>query len=303
MNAKEKIYESLTSDVTGNIHISYSEFSLFNQCAHKHLLEKYLKLVEQDMSIHLFFGNAIHYSIEETLKNGYGTKKRVETFRERFTKDMIQNMKDTSDFKNNLDDFLAQGENILKILDVERIFEDYTIVSVEEPLYENLYEKFFFKGFIDLVLRNKKTGRYLIVDWKTSGEAWDVDKKIKEIIFLCQMRFYKFFWGRKNNVPLSEIDCKYIVLNRLKDKRKKDGGFGELQEVVIESSYREIFESIKTLAESMKKIHIDNVFEKIKTKEPAYKACIFCQFKGGSHPLCDSNPEQYKKILSEHKKK
>ncbi len=302
MQTKDKAYELLNSTTTGNIHISYSEFSLFGQCAHRHLLEKYLKLVEQQPSIHLFFGNCIHAAIENSLKEGWDANKRVEFFKEKFYKEMSTNMPDTDAFKNDFEDFSEQGANILTILDAKNIFKDYEIVSIEEALYEKLYEKFFFKGFIDLVLRHKITGRILIVDWKTSGEAWEIDKKMKDLIFLCQMRFYKYFWGKKNDVPLENIDCKYIVLNRLKNKKQPKKGFGELQSVFIESTYEEIFESIKLLAESMKKIHIENVFEKIKMKNPAYLACMFCPFRGGSHPLCDSNPTQYIKILKDNKK-
>lgn len=294
-------YDQLKAD--GNkIHISFSEFSLFNQCGHRHLLEKHLAIIQQPPSIHLFFGNAIHSSIEISLKDNYDIEKRVDFFRSTFTKSMMDNMQETADFKNNFYDFLDQGEQILRILDFENIFRDYEILTVEEALYENLFSNFYFKGFIDLVLRHKVTKRYKIVDWKTSGVAWDIPKKMKDEIFLSQMRFYKFFWGKKNNVSLEDIDCGYVVLNRLKEKKNPKSYPGELQEIHVKSTLGEVKESLEKLAIALKMIHIDRTFPKIKKIEGA-KACIFCPLKGGKHPLCDSSDRQDKKILKEHKKK
>lgn len=300
MTNKIEEYDQLKSDGIKK-HISFSEFSLFNQCGHRHLLEKHLAIIQQPPSIHLFFGNAIHSSIENSLKQDYGVEDRVEFFRSTFTKSMMDNMKDTIDFKNNFYDFLEQGEQILRILEFESIFKDYEIVAIEEALYENLFSHFYFKGFIDLVVRHRITKRYKIIDWKTSGVAWDVPKKMQDEIFLSQMRFYKYFWGQKNDVSLSDIDCGYVVLNRLRDKKDPKSCPGQLQQVHVESTLDEVKESLEKLALSIKMIHLDRTFPKIKLIEGT-KGCFFCPLKGGKHPLCDSSTRQDKKILREHKK-
>jgi hypothetical protein len=284
-----------------NIHISFSEFSLYNECAHKHLIFKYLSLDIQDKSIHLFFGNAIHEAIEMGVKNGLDLEGRAKYFADKFKKDMMDNMSEDVQFKET-DDFIAQGKHILEILNTEVILKGYEIISVEEPLYESMYKKYKFKGFIDLVAYNPTTGRYLIVDWKTSGQKWDVNKKLKDEIFLCQMRFYKYFWGRKNNKSLDKIDCKYIVLNRLIDKKDKTKGFGEIQIVDVNSTESEIFDSLKKLGNTMKSIHIEKVFPKVKITGNERYHCMFCKFKGGVHPLCNSKYNQYVELLKENQK-
>lgn len=301
---KNKIqeYVALRSENLDKVHISFSEFSLFNQCGHRHLLEKYLGIIQQPPSIHLYFGNAIHAALEHSLKNHVNINDMISFFRDTFTKDMMDNMKETSDFKNEFYNFLEQGEQILKILDLENITKEYEIVAIEEALYENLYLHYFFKGFIDLVVRHKITKRYKIIDWKTSGADWDIKKKKKDEIFLAQMRFYKFFWGRKNNVPLDEIDCGYIVLNRLTNKKNPKSYPGRIQEVEVEAKADEIKISLEKLANTIKMIHIDKNFPKIKHISGT-SGCIFCPLKGGSHPLCNSSDKQYKSILKEHKKK
>lgn len=298
---KAQEYKSLKTENSDKVHISFSEFSLFNQCGHRHLLEKHLGILQQPPSIHLYFGNAVHASIENGLKGNLEIEGIVDFFRTTFAKDMMDNMKETADFKNDFYNFLDQGEQILRVLGLNQIFEEYEIVAIEEALYENVLLKYYFKGFIDLVVRHKITKRYKIIDWKTSGADWNINKKKKDEIFLAQMRFYKFFWAKKNNISLNEIDCGYVVLNRLTNKKDPKSTPGNIQRVNIDATNEEIKSSLEKLAITIKMIHIDKVFPKIKNIS-GFGGCIFCPLKGGRHPLCNSSNTQYKTILKEHKK-
>ena len=304
VESKNEAYERLKEERKNFIHISFSEFSLYKNCPHQHLVLKHLSLEPDEPSIHLFFGNAVHESFEYALRDGWDLEKRVKTFRETFYKNMLDNMPNHPDFRE-VENFLDQGENIIRTFDVDGLLSDYEVVSVEEDLYENLHGKYHFKGFIDLVLRNKKTGRYLIIDWKTSGQAWKLEKKKEDSIFMCQMRFYKFFWARKNGISLNDIDCQYIVLNRLVNKKKHNSGFGTPQYVDINSTEEEIKSSLVMLAESVRDIHIRNFFPKVKKTNPELlfknPGCLFCKYKGGKNPMCNSSESQYKTLLLEHK--
>ena len=313
---KEQMFRKMSEGKKlGYIHISFSEFSLFKQCGHKHLIQKYLGIDTDPPSIHLFFGNAIHEAIEKTFEEQYSQEKRVSYFKAKFRKDMLENMSDSPEI-NELKDFTEQGENILRILDVHGILKDYELISVEEPLYECMYGNFYFKGFIDLVVKHRKTGRIVIIDWKTSSMPWNMFWKNKDQVFLMQMKLYKYFWARKNNIDLTQIDTKYIVLNRLKDKKKPELGFGDVVDVPMASTMGEIRKALEELAITVKNIHIDNHFPKSKYildfhNQPTQdmsgnyltdeKPCKFCKYKGGKHPLCNSFPEQSKTLLLEHK--
>lgn len=298
---KDLDYKALKDKYADKIHISFSEFALFNHCGHKHLVEKHLKLSQSDMTVHLYFGNAIHASLEKTLKETVGLKRRIDFFKRTFTKDMLDNMKGNPGFDNELKSFLKQGEELLKALSIENIVKKYKVISVEEPIFEHVYGEFCFKGFIDLVVQDRDTGRYVIIDWKTSGQKWNLNKKLKDDIFLCQMRFYKYFWARKNGVELDDIDCQYIVLNRLKNKKKEDSGCGGIQYVDVNSTKDEIYESLHKLADTIESIHIAKRFPKIKHTGNEFLGCMFCKFKGGRHPLCNSSKNQDKQLLLEYK--
>lgn len=314
---KEQMFQKMSEGKKrGYIHISFSEFSLFKQCSHKHLIQKYLAIDEEPPSIHLYFGNAVHEAIEKSFEDNYSTEKRVEYFRGTFKKNMKENMVGTPEFEE-LDAFTEQGENILQTLDVKGMLEKYELISVEEPLYEKIHGKFYFKGFVDLVVKDRETGRYVIIDWKTSGEAWNMYWKNKDKTFLKQMKLYKYFWARKNGINLTEIDTKYIVLNRLKNKKNPELGFGEIVEVPMSSSMGEIKESLEELSLAIQSIHITQNFSKSKFMKD-FKGdimtdidgrviiddspCRFCKYKGGKHPLCNNQQEQSKNLLREHKK-
>jgi len=297
--SKEEKHKQLEIENIGKTHISFSEFSLYNQCGHRHLIEKHLGIEPQPPSIHLFFGNAVHEAIEVTLKENLSLDDRISFFKTTFRKYMMDNMKESPDFFET-DNFLDQGENILRILDLEEIKNEYDVVSIEEPLYEQMYKGFYFKGFLDLVLQHKKTKRYKVDDWKTSGQAWDVDRKKKDVIFTYQMPLYKFFWARKHNIPLDQIDCEYIVLNRLKNKKKPEGGYGEVQLVTLDSSKAVMKAALNKLTDSMRSIHGDRYFPKVKHYGNERFGCMFCAYKGGNHPLCDGTFVQAEKLLKQY---
>jgi hypothetical protein len=291
---KDLHYRQLIEENVGKIHISFSEFSKYQSCGHRHLIEKYLKLVKEETYIHLIFGNSVHKAIEHGIRDRSHVEDRVMMFREDFTKEMMDNMKDTPEFRD-LESFLGQGENIIRSLSTEKILKNYEVIGVELPLYEKIIGIFHFKGFIDLILKDKSNGRILIVDWKTSGEQWDVSKKKKDMTFMAQMRLYKYFFAKKQGVEIDEIDCKYIVLNRLKSKKCPELGFGEIQPVEIFSDHQDIEDSITMVAEAVRDIHVKNYFPKAKFNNKTGN-CYFCPYKK-NFAMCDSDPEQYKKFL------
>ena len=284
-----------------NVHISFSEFSQYNQCPHLNLIYKFLKLKTQPPSIHLFFGSALHEAIEMSIRQGLTNYQRADYFTNKFRKDMFDNMQADPLFKK-LDEFTKQGQEICIKLDLNVIMPGCQILEVEEDLYEKVYKKFFFKGFIDLNVMKTDSGRYTIYDWKTSTAPWDLEKKLRDYIFLCQMRFYKFFWAKKHNIDLDLIDCKYVVLNRLKDRKKPNGGIGEIQLVEVPSTTEEVIKAVELLALTIKKINILNEFPKVKFFGDEKEGCKFCEFKGGLHPLCNSKYNQYVELIKEHKK-
>ena len=74
---------------------------------------------------------------------------------------------------------------------------------------------------VDIFHNTPNALKYKIIDWKSSSEEWNVDKKKKDQIFISQTMFYKYFYSKKYNIPFDDIECSYVVLNRLQNKKDK----------------------------------------------------------------------------------
>ena len=70
---------------------------------------------------------------------------------------------------------------------------------------------------------------------------------------MSQMRFYKYFYSTKYSIPIELIDCKYVVLNRLKMKNCPELGFGEIQSVDIFASEEHIKYSLEMISNVVSK--------------------------------------------------
>lgn len=209
--------------------ISFSEYSTFLLCPHKWYLN-YCLGMPGDINEELIFGQILHKSIESIIGNKHLRKEMFfqGVVKSELAKELIkiEDVDFLTKFKNsNLHFvFVNQAVSVLKELNFFTRFEDFEIVSIEYLLndleivtIENTI--FTFKGFIDLILRNKKTGRYLLLDWKSSRKKWDINKKLKdnEDLF-TQLGLYKHFYSLKENIPLDIIDVKFFNVPREEPK-------------------------------------------------------------------------------------
>lgn len=208
--------------------ISFSEYSTFQQCPHKWFLNYVLK-IPSDVNEELVFGSALHNTIEALLTDRtLGRLSSDGTIIDAVFKDNLK--KEISGITNlsvlkKLQEgwvaptFVKQARNLILKLDLFNRFRGYEVADVEIRL-DNLpiieMEDFIivYKGFIDLVLKNKKTGRYLIVDWKSSRKPWDIAKKEEDGNFYTQLKLYKHFYSLKKDIPLEMIDTAFYNLPR-----------------------------------------------------------------------------------------
>lgn len=90
----------------------------------------------------------------------------------------------------------------------QRIFEELDDYFKDyEVLHRECYvETDCIKGVIDVVWRNKTTGRILITDYKFSNK----DKGQEDILLDEQMYIYATVYAKQNNLTLDDIDIGYI---------------------------------------------------------------------------------------------
>ena len=270
-----------------NIKISYSKYSRYKECGHRYYLENIIKAPDFIPSIYAYFGDAIHDSLRKGVEYKLNEEERINNFTYMFKKLVMDNMKDYPDF-NKLEEFIIQGIDILKLIPTERLSEKYIFIGSEEMIIEPMYKDYYFVGFIDLVLKHKKTGKYIIIDWKTSTYPWDLESKNKDKTFLSQMIFYKYFYATKKKINLSDIECKYVVLSRRKSKGIEGNGY--IQNVEIDTSEELMEETLDDLAKTTRDIFIKKLFKKAKL-DKRKESCKYCPFKD-SYQLCNSSVNQ-----------
>lgn len=215
--------------------ISFSEYSTFQQCPHKWFLNYCLK-IGSGSGEELIFGSAVHNTIESMLTKPVfkAMANNINVVEGIFKNELKKQIMDVQDliFLKKIQEgwvaptFIKQAKGLLEELNIFKRFEDYEFVDVEikldgMPIVETDDVILTYKGFIDLVLRHKETGRYLIVDWKTSRKKWDINAKELDTNFYTQLKLYKHFYALNKGIPLDMIDLAFYNLPREEPRDQK----------------------------------------------------------------------------------
>jgi hypothetical protein len=256
--------------------ISYSEISTWLECNWRHKL-KYVEKIDLDgPSIHTEFGQVLHDMLEEYIKSR--TMPLVATAKAMLT-ERFEKLKKTTAFEEELskgnwhDAIEPILESVPKFLNEE--FPGWEYVATEAELYEDIPDENVkkFKGFIDAVIKvpkNTKDGgyKYWIIDHKTTSWGWRFDKK-NDPKKILQLVFYKYFWATKNNVPLKDVQCAFLLLKRTTKKERC-----ELVKVSVGDATVE--KALKTLSQFLGMIK--------KGFAPKNRnSCKYCIYKGTEH--------------------
>ena len=247
--------------------ISYSEFKNWKECPYRHKLVYIDKLDYYSGNEYTAFGTAIHKVCEEiVLDNSVDPQ----TIFLNSLEEEISTLKGQDISINNslLLEMKVQAPQIYNnlISSIKEYFGKYEVVSVEEPLLEKI-EEFDskgrnFKGFIDLVLKTED-GKYHIIDWKTCSWGWPAAKKTDKILNY-QLTYYKNYFSKKHNVPLSNIETHFGLLKRTAKSKN-------VEIFRVTSGDKKIKNSLKILENAV--INIEkNMFIKNRL------SCKYCKF-------------------------
>ena len=87
------------------------------------------------------------------------------------------------------------------------------LVAIEQPINTKIADNVNFVGFIDLIVRDKSTGRYRVIDFKTSTKGWSKYQK-KDPVKNAQILLYKKFYAELLSISEDLIDVEFIILKR-----------------------------------------------------------------------------------------
>jgi hypothetical protein len=291
--------------------VSFSQYSKWLKCPMDWKLSYIDKLAPYEASIHTTFGTAIHAALQEYLRLLYtvGTAEAdaLDAFG-LFKKEYDEGLKDlkiateeqlklTEDERDELGlitwDLVKEFENDSKVI-LDHVLaysqrskhfpsKKYELVGIELPLEIPLRGgTILYKGFLDIVLRDKMTKKVLILDFKTSTNGWNKYQKADRTK-IDQLLLYKRFYNQMFKVPMSDIEIEFFVVKR---KLYEDVGFpqqriqrisppdGKMSMKEVETSFLEFINAgFDTNGEYNK----DGVFPKQPGK--AKKNCRYCIFK------------------------
>jgi hypothetical protein len=159
----------------------------------------------------------------------------------------------------------------------------YELVGIELPLEIPLKGgTILYKGFLDIVLKDKLTKKVLILDFKTSTNGWNKYQKADRTK-IDQLLLYKRFYNQMFKVPMTDIEIEFFVVKR---KLYEDVAFpqqriqrisppdGKISMKQVETSFLEFINAGFDAAGEYNK---DGVFPKQPGK--AKKNCKYCIFK------------------------
>ena len=274
--------------------VSYSQFSMYNQCPRKWELQykEGHKVVEQ--SIHMTFGTAIHETLQHYFDVMYNESiiKADEidleshfegAFREEYKKGYTKNKEQHFSNPKQLREFFEDGLAILEYFkkNKKKYFSKrgWHLVGCEIPILLPATSKFknvLFNGFIDVVLYHEPTNTFKIIDIKTSTRGWK-DKDKKDEMKQLQLVLYKTFFNKQFGVSLENIEIEFFIVKR-KIWEESEFAISRIQLFTPASGKVKMNKANKLLNE-----FVDNCFEHKGFKDKNHKPkindyCKYCPF-------------------------
>jgi hypothetical protein len=272
---------------TGKPHVSFSEVRIWKECSWKHKLMYIDKVLDFEAGIYTEYGSILHEAIEvflltKEMRTDVAIKMLEDSWNEHgFDKEenigertLIAESQGWKYKHNYIEDWKKWCRDSLNDLPgfLDENYPGWEVVSAEEELYETIDEELSFKGFIDCIIKYPKGNKtkYVIIDWKTaSPRGWSRDKK-QDIKTTAQLVLYKHYWAKKNNVPLRDIACNFVLL-------KRGSKPGKICKIVEVSAGPKSIEKSNKMVSNM----ISGVRRKFFMKNRT--ACKFCPFKDTEH--------------------
>lgn len=213
-----------------DVRISYSQYSMYETCPKKWELTYIKKAAPYEASIHTVFGTAFHETLQHYLTVMYQESAKAadnlpinKILRDNMYteyRNAYGKMREHFSNKFELEEFYDDGVAILDWFKKRRgqYFSKKTeeLLGIEMLIYHpvsNENSHVMMKGFLDIVIRNKKTGRITIIDIKTSTRGWNKYQK-KDKAKISQLVLYKTYFADQTGISVDMIDIKYMIVKR-----------------------------------------------------------------------------------------
>ena len=208
--------------------ISYSQFSLWEQCPYSWKLTYVDKAIPFTDNIYTLFGTSMHEILQEYLRVMYSDSIKAadelyleEQLEDRLKKNFLEitqkNGGEEFCTKNDMLEFYNDGLKIIDYFKKKRnqyfSKRGYELLGIETALNYDLPNNLKFRGFIDLIIKDTVRNRIKIIDIKTSTWGWNKYQKADKNK-TDQLLLYKSFYSKQFDMPLDRIDVEYFIVKR-----------------------------------------------------------------------------------------
>jgi hypothetical protein len=204
--------------------VSYSQYSKWFSCPNHWNLDYIKGLRTREVNLNLTYGNAIHEALQLYVKTLYTeglVKATTLNLRNFFIDTFIQEVADNKIIatQTEIQEFVEDGVNFINEFMQASVrlqhfpADKYEFLGVEDELNMPLLNNTNYYGYIDLVLKEKKTGRIKIFDFKTARMGWNASQQA-DLAKTSQLVLYKALYSRKHEVPVTKIDVEFFILKR-----------------------------------------------------------------------------------------
>jgi hypothetical protein len=214
-----------------NRKVSFSQYQMWKVCPHRWKLNYIDKHYSYTPSTAALFGTVMHAVLQEYVKNIY-EKSIVEAnkldldemlhtgIRSEYKKLLTENNEIHFSSDRELKEYYSDGVQILNWFKAHRadFFQkkDYELVGIEVPINIvplETHPTVKLVGFLDLVIKNTKTGDIYIYDFKTSTNGWNKWAKADKVK-TSQLLLYKTYYAKQYDVSPEQIHIEYLILRR-----------------------------------------------------------------------------------------
>lgn len=274
--------------------ISYSQYSLYNQCQFRWYLQYVKKIKIFEPSIHLVFGSSFHETLQEFIKIMYeqSAKAANDFDAQTFLKErMIENYKEIYEGNNNthfakpgdFKDFIDDGITIIDFIKKKRSnyfnVRNTKLIGIETPIRNVISESIpnvFVIGSIDLIIYEKSTDSYTVYDIKTSTRGWNDNDK-RDRIKLNQILLYKYYYAEKIGVPIDKIDVKFFIVKR-KPFENPDFPTHRVQEFIPANGKKKVESAVEDFKLFVNSCYNSNGDLVDRDYEKNLNSCKYCPF-------------------------
>jgi predicted nucleic-acid-binding Zn-ribbon protein len=189
--------------------------------------------------------------------------------------------------QEDLMEFYQDGVSILQHFRKYRnkyfMKQNWELIGVEVPILKKIQTGVDMKGYLDVVLRNKISGRVVIIDLKTATRGW-TDYQKKDFNKKSQLLLYKKYYSELFDVPLDKIDVMFLILKR-KIAKNPDFPITRLQKFEPANGIPSINKTMKKFEDFRTGVFDDKgkyLLERTYAAKPG-KVCKFCEFYDTEH--------------------